>query len=194
MNAAQNIDKAKYKMIDVSEILRKNRASRGLTTRELAERAGVSASMISSLETGKSSPTLNVLEKLANAMNIDIGEFIESAQQPQLYSMKSRKDSKAKVSKDGCYACYLLSDRSLNRRVELYAFEFSKKGKFESEGHGLGAVEFIVVEKGEMIVEVNGHRQVLTSGDAIEFRAQGTHTYIQESSRLARGTCFIYFG
>ena len=50
--------------------VRSLRASRGLTLEELAERSGVSRSMISLIERGESSPTAVLLERLAAGLNV----------------------------------------------------------------------------------------------------------------------------
>ena len=52
--------------------IRRLRAERAMTIEALAERSGVSRSMISLIERGESSPTAVVLEKLATALNVPL--------------------------------------------------------------------------------------------------------------------------
>src|SRR5688572_18927903 len=60
--------------------LRRLRADRGLTLDALAERAGVSRSMISLVERGESSPTAAVLDRLAAGLGVTIASlFTEEA-------------------------------------------------------------------------------------------------------------------
>lgn len=47
----------------------------GITLNTLAERIGVSQPSISGLATGKQKPSLDTLEKLCQALNVEIGEL-----------------------------------------------------------------------------------------------------------------------
>ena len=55
--------------------LREWRERRGLSLRELAQRAGVSFTTCHRIEVQKISPTVTVLERLANALDIRIVDF-----------------------------------------------------------------------------------------------------------------------
>ncbi|HEY7200574.1 MAG TPA: helix-turn-helix transcriptional regulator [Candidatus Dormibacteraeota bacterium] len=51
-------------------MVRQLREARGLSQRELAERIGSTAAIVSRLEAGGSSPTIDVLERLADALGV----------------------------------------------------------------------------------------------------------------------------
>jgi transcriptional regulator with XRE-family HTH domain len=55
--------------------LRYWRERRGLSTRDLGERAGVQFSTVHRIEAGRMSPTVAMLEKLAKALGIDVRDF-----------------------------------------------------------------------------------------------------------------------
>jgi transcriptional regulator with XRE-family HTH domain len=55
--------------------LREWRERRGLSLRQLGERAGVSYVTISRIENGEMSPTVAMLEKLAGALGISVRDF-----------------------------------------------------------------------------------------------------------------------
>ena len=54
------------------------RASRCLTLEDLAERSGVSRSMISVIERGESSPTAALLEKLASGLGVSLASLFDA--------------------------------------------------------------------------------------------------------------------
>ncbi len=56
-------------------LLREWRTRRGLTLKELAARADVSYVTISRIETGRMSPTVATLEKLAKALGVGVRDF-----------------------------------------------------------------------------------------------------------------------
>jgi transcriptional regulator with XRE-family HTH domain len=53
-------------------VVRKIRRTAGVTQQELAGRAGTSQSTIAAYESGKKSPTLRTLDRLASALNLDL--------------------------------------------------------------------------------------------------------------------------
>lgn len=53
------------------------RETRGLTQEELAGRAGVSQSYIARVELSKTSPSLKRLEKIADALGVEIKDLME---------------------------------------------------------------------------------------------------------------------
>jgi len=70
--------------------IKQARTAAGLTTRALAERAGVSAMAISKYETGKSTPSSGVLLKLAAALGVRTEFFFREAQ-VELEAVEYRK-------------------------------------------------------------------------------------------------------
>src|SRR3954451_10966381 len=58
--------------------VRQIRADRGLALDALAERSGVSRSMISLIERGESSPTAVVLEKLATGLGVPLASLFDA--------------------------------------------------------------------------------------------------------------------
>ncbi len=51
------------------------RKKHGLSQRELAERAGITHSAISSIENGKVSPSVSSLQKIVNVFSLSLSEF-----------------------------------------------------------------------------------------------------------------------
>ncbi|WP_413699939.1 helix-turn-helix domain-containing protein [Psychromonas sp. KJ10-10] len=62
----------------ISSFIRSYRQANGESLQSLANRSGVSRSMISQIESEKTSPTIVVLSKLADAMNIKIGDLVQA--------------------------------------------------------------------------------------------------------------------
>jgi transcriptional regulator with XRE-family HTH domain len=62
----------------IASRVRQLRADLGLSLDELAHRCGVSRSMISLIERGRSSPTAVVLEKLAVGLNVSLASLFEA--------------------------------------------------------------------------------------------------------------------
>lgn len=54
------------------------RTNKGWTLERLAEKSGVSKSTLQRIETGETSPTMDVMEKIAKALNVRISDLYES--------------------------------------------------------------------------------------------------------------------
>ena len=75
------------------------RAERGLQQRQLAEKAGMTPSMVSQIESGRLTPSLPTLGKLAAALGVPIASLFETARNGRLHV--SRKSEYPVVSFDG---------------------------------------------------------------------------------------------
>lgn len=66
------------KFVDFAERLTWHRSKAGISQRELAERSGVSLPQITRYESGKSTPRLAAVMKIAAALNLDVSDFTSS--------------------------------------------------------------------------------------------------------------------
>jgi transcriptional regulator with XRE-family HTH domain len=62
----------------ISKVLRKRREDMGLTVRALANRSGISSSMISDVERALKSPTISTLASLAQALGLPLSAVVDS--------------------------------------------------------------------------------------------------------------------
>lgn len=72
--------------MNVGFSIRKARLEARLSQEELAQRAGINRTYLSQLENGRSSPTLEVLEKIARALNLETTALISetpAAREPE---------------------------------------------------------------------------------------------------------------
>jgi transcriptional regulator with XRE-family HTH domain len=63
----------------IAEAARQWRAVRGLSQRALAERAKVGQVLIARLELGQTDPRISTLRRLAEALNVTVGELVDGA-------------------------------------------------------------------------------------------------------------------
>ena len=69
---------------EIVRLLTEERKRLGLSGNALAERAGLSQSLISSLETNPWNPTLDTLLRIGEALQVDVGNIISEAQRAVL--------------------------------------------------------------------------------------------------------------
>ena len=76
----------------IARRVRRLRTDQSLSLEALAERSGVSRSMISLIERGESSPTANVLDRLAGALGVSLASLFAEEPRPDASPLARRPD------------------------------------------------------------------------------------------------------
>lgn len=154
--------------------IRRIRQEKGLTLKQIQARVGVSATHISEIERGKTSPTIKALEKIANALEVSSSHLIDLP--PAARSdVQSAKDRKPIAMSDGLILLEPLTNRFVNSEMSIFLATIAGSSQVEGvPGHrGEG---FCYVLDGFLEVTVDGTPQVLRCGDTIHFKAARPHT------------------
>lgn len=64
--------KTDQRRVQLGQRIKELRAARNMSQEQLAERAGVNVTYLSSVERGKENPTLDMLEKIADALKVEL--------------------------------------------------------------------------------------------------------------------------
>lgn len=177
----------------IGEFVFDYRRARELSMDELSIKSGVSKSLISQIESGKVNPTVNILNKIALALDVKLGDLVDPENQPRKYIRSHIGEARPFVSKDKSFSCYVLNSKSRNKHLRIDYFEFSRKGESISKGHGRGSIEYIIVESGEFFLEFSNKIFQLKKGDIFEFKSEGRHRYIQRNSKYASGMIILFY-
>ncbi|ARO33052.1 transcriptional regulator protein (plasmid) [Rhizobium sp. NXC14] len=157
--------------------LRRIRTRRGYSLDRLAKIAGVSRAMLGQIETGKSSPTLTILSKIALALGIPCAALIAERGETPIVAVPRAK-SKILASSDGRFQTRALFPFEGERKVEFYELRIAPHHTENADAHQHGTVENLVVAQGT--VEIIAGRQaphILGEGDAVIFDADVPHLY-----------------
>lgn len=159
--------------------IRSLRQGLALSQRELARRAGVTNANLSMIEQDKVSPALFTLEKILNAMEVDLAGFFASSETPKPvhkeveFDIIKRKGGMFKVmpARVGDVAVRYLA------RATIY-------GHGNIEGlwlRGEGVVSGIVLGGGLVLV-LDGEDHTLQTGDGFEFFLNRKHGFRNETA------------
>ncbi len=157
--------------------IRTLRRALDMTAGQLAERAGVSGSMLSKIERGLSSPSITTLASLAGALKVPVARFFTSYDERRDCSLvRARKGLmvERRGSKSG--HLYELLGHSLSGEifVEPYLVTLTGEAKpYPSFQHT--GTEFVYVLKGEMRYRYADRLYHLYPGDALLFDANALH-------------------
>ena len=157
--------------------LRQIRTRRGLSLERLAKLSGVSRAMLGQIETGKSTPTIGLLWKVATALDVPFSSLLASEAASGTIVLRS-EDAKVLNSKDGNFTSRALFPFSEERKVEFYELHLAPHHRENAEAHAPGTRENLVLAHGTVEIHVQGTRPVvLLEGDAILFEADVPHAY-----------------
>ncbi|MBC7413033.1 MAG: helix-turn-helix transcriptional regulator [Bacteroidia bacterium] len=64
--------------MDIAEQIKRVRKEQGLSQQDLADKLSMNRVQYNRIETGKSDPTMNILQRIANVLEIDVVQFFEA--------------------------------------------------------------------------------------------------------------------
>jgi transcriptional regulator with XRE-family HTH domain len=156
--------------------LRRLRLKRGLSLERLARASGVSRAMLGQIELGQSTPTINVLWKIARALAVPFSALITSRSAGRTTVMAAAR-AKILTSHEGAFSSRALFPFDEPRTVEFYELTLAPRATELADPHPPGTVENLVVNAGSLELTVGQEHHLLGKGDAILFEADVSHQY-----------------
>ena len=165
--------------------LRRLRVRRGLSLEKLAQSSGVSRAMLGQIELGRSAPTINVLWKIARALDVTFSALISVHGGGGTQVLRAA-ESRLLTSHDGRFISRALFPFDEPRRVEFYELRLGPRKRERADPHPAGTVENLVVTAGAVEIQLGKETHHLGVGDAILFEADVPHSYVNAGNREAR--------
>jgi transcriptional regulator with XRE-family HTH domain len=160
----------------VGSNLRRLRGQRGLSLEKLSQVSGVSRAMLGQIELGQSAPTINVLWKISSALGVPFSALISARSAGSVHVLRAEQ-AKLLTSHDGSFTSRALFPFDEPRRVEFYELRLAPGGVEKADAHNPGTIENLVVARGTVEIEVQGKKELLSTGDAMVFEADVPHVY-----------------
>jgi transcriptional regulator with XRE-family HTH domain len=157
--------------------LRRLRIKRGLSLERLAKLSGVSRAMLSQVELAYSAPTINVIWRIAQALDVPFGALL-TVQNARPTRVLPSAEAKVLTSHDASFSSRALFPLNAPRRSEFYEIRIQPNGLERATPHAAGTTENLVVAQGSVLITVgNDEPARLATGDAILFHADVPHSY-----------------
>jgi transcriptional regulator with XRE-family HTH domain len=172
----------------IGERIRRLRLKRSMGLVELGRHAGLSASFLSQLETGRVVPTLRNLARIAMVFGRDLSYFFEPEPHPlfRLHRRAERVRLPQSGVEDPTYYFESLAYMVPDRQLDPYFAEFVPVRKTtEVRPHVHPGYEFLYLLQGELQIRHGDHTHSLESGDSVYFDAATPHSYRCASSAPA---------
>jgi len=171
----------------VASSVRRLRQQQSMTLGTLSTRSGVSRAMLSQVESGKTTPTIAVLWKIAEGLQVPFSALLGSEELDLTY-LSRRAEARSIASRDGRFSTRPLHQPGRLEKVDFYEITVEPCGRSTSRPHLPGTVEMLIVAVGRLRLEVGEHTHQLAEGDAIVFAADQPHSY----ENGGRTTCVAY--
>jgi XRE family transcriptional regulator, regulator of sulfur utilization len=166
------------------------REAMGLSLRDLAERSGVSAPMLSQVERGETSPTLALAAKIAEGLELTLSQLLRLDEDDHVVVIRAK--ARRRLRHSGHRVEELtppLPGQRADVSLHSLAPGASTGGAGDPPIHEPGSRETAVVLTGAVGLVIDGERHDLRQGDSVTFDADLAHHFANEDDE--RPTSFI---
>jgi len=174
----------------MAERVRELRAARGLSLDALADRSGVSRSMISLVERGESSPTAVVIEKLAAGLGVTMAAVFEAPSAVAATSGPISRRSDQPLWRDPAsgYVRRNVSPAGVAQPMQIVEVEFPPRARvaFETGARDVRIQQQIWVLEGTIDITVGDDRHRLREGDCLAMQLDRPTMFHNPTRRPAR--------
>lgn len=152
------------------------RKRRKLSVRELATRSGISHATISLIERDRTSPTIDTLSAMLDALGTTLVGFFDDTQQSVPYAPFYAKDDLVEIGDTDSVSYRMLGMNHPNRHI-LMLHETYEVDADSGEAFSHKAQEAGFVLAGEVEVTVGTTSKVLRAGEGYYFDSQVAHRF-----------------
>ena len=192
-----------HMQFDIGDELRRVRVSRKLSLRSVASAVGVSASLLSQVETGKTQPSVSTLYALVNHLGISLDGLMkgqiatDSANSDVGYEdghhgIIQRRNENPVIEMENGVVWERLADGGKDDADPLMVtYEPGSSSSVEGKMMRHDALEYGVIIEGILTLRIESEAHELYPGDSFSFDANRLHMYENNSSKPARGIWFV---
>jgi transcriptional regulator with XRE-family HTH domain len=178
---------AAAEQLDVGPRIRALREGMGLSLRDLTERSGVSAPMLSQVERGETSPTLSVAGRIAAGLELTLSQLLRLDEAEGVTVVRAVE--RLGVQRGG-HSYEVATPALPGQRAELtiHALEpgAATGGPDDPPMHEAGSRETALVTEGRVRLVCDGESYDLAEGDAVTFDADLPHHFENPGTDPAR--------
>jgi transcriptional regulator with XRE-family HTH domain len=158
--------------------IRALREAENLSLRDLADRSGVSAPMLSQVERGETSPTLSVAVRIAAGLELRLSQLLRLDEAGAVIVVRA---AERRTGGERGHRYELLTPPLPGQRAEVSRHVLAAGAQTGGPGdppmHEPGSRETAVVEAGAVVLSCDGDRHELEAGDAVTFDADLPHHF-----------------
>jgi len=168
--------------------IRALREAMELSLRDLALRSGVSAPMLSQVERGETSPTLQVATRIALGLELRLSQLLRLDEEGAVSIVRAAERRMGPRGGTG-HSYEILTPPLPGQRAEVSRHTLAAGGVTGGDGdppmHEPGSRETALVESGTVALVCDGARHELSAGDCVTFDADLPHHFENPGDQAA---------
>lgn len=176
----------------VGERIKAQRQQLKLSLDDLSLRAGVSKSMLSQIERNQANPTVAVVWRLANALEIPLPELLGSPAQatPSIVTVPAHAIPCLRTQDERC-ELRILGPVEMAGQFEWYELMVQPGGVLDSQAHEPGSREHLSVLTGALEVTAGQQTQRIKTGETARYAVDQPHTIRNTGKSVATGLLVV---
>ena len=175
---------------EIGSKLRRLRLRKKIGLVDLGKHTGLSASLLSQLENGKTMPTLPTLARIAMVFDVGLDYFFDNQRSKRVFGVtRARERLRFPDRPDNPIPAYffeVLAFSAKEKRVSAYVAEFPARKGEEVREHFHEGWELVHVLSGSLVIRFESEEHLLEAGDSVYFDALEPHAYRGDSDPPAQ--------
>lgn len=154
------------------------------TVEELAERAGVSAGLISQIERGIGNPSFATLLRLANSLDLPLASMFTDPNEGQDHMLVRRADRRRiEIPSQGIIMELIVPDS--DRKLGVISMTIPANFEGAHVPHSHEGEECVILQAGNLVATIGGQDFVLEAGDSLTYDASLPHWWSNKTNSAA---------
>ncbi len=160
--------------MEIGRKIRKIRKLQRRTQQDVADKAGITKSLLSKIETEKTIPPLATLNRIANALGVNMNVFLGAGDEKDTTVYTRAQDITSFVETEKGYRFFAFAAQRINKRMQIYLFE-AQRGRVTPSPLSHSGEEFVYILEGSARYRVGSITYTLNPGDSLYFDAEDEH-------------------
>jgi transcriptional regulator with XRE-family HTH domain len=175
---------------EIGAKLRQLRLRKKIALTDLGKHTGLSASLLSQLETGKMTPTLPTLARIAMVFDVGLEYFFDDRKRKKLFNVVRAGDRISFPERPDmptpAYFFECLAFSAQGKGMQAYLAEFPPLDAKEMHEHFHEGSEFLYIVGGSLSIRFHEEEHVLDAGDSVYFDSSEPHAYRSAGSEACK--------
>lgn len=164
--------------IDIGQKIRELRKSKKFSITDLSQESGLSTGLISQIERNMVVPSIKVMWKIANVLEVNIGYFFDEDDENIEEKIVVRKDHRKSINTNDSTKSYeLLMPNLNNKSIEFLLITLNEETKINKDLVSHKGEECGYIIEGKMKIILENKEYILEKGDSFYFDSKIPHVY-----------------
>ena len=168
--------------VEIGKKIKDFRKAKGMTLKQLGEVSGFSISLLSQLERGQTSITINSLKSIASALEIELANFFQVTEKHDNVIFRSYELKGFRLNHSN-FIYYSLANDTIDRVMDPIMVEVlpAEQEKIRPLSHS--GEEFVYVLEGTLTVFMDDQEYTLYPGDSLHMLSTVPHEWVNLTNK-----------